>query len=309
MVFENAVIVASQVLILFLLIGIGYLTSKMRLINEVGTQQMTNLLLIIVTPCIIISSFQMPFNTSLLWGILISSASALATHALGAVIAKLIFRRYPDARRKVFEFAVVFSNCGFMCIPLLNAVLGQQGVFYGSFYIAVFNIAQWTYGIILMADNRREISIRRALINPGTIALLVALPLFLAGISLPPILSTVIDSLAALNTPLAMIIIGSQMAAANLRSLFRDRQVFLAVAFRLLVIPGLMMIPLSLIPMSREVALACLIPAAAPTAAVTALFATRYRQDAGLASQIIALSTLASIISIPLLIMVFDFFA
>ncbi len=309
MVFENAAIVASQVLILFLLIGIGYLASKMHLVTEIGSQQMTNLLLIIVTPCVIISSFQMPFDASLLRGILISSVSALATHAAGALIAKFVFRRYPGARRKVFEFAVVFSNCGFMCIPLLNAVLGQRGVFYGSFYITVFNIAQWTYGIVLMADNRHEINLRRALINPGTLSILVALPLFLASISLPPILSTVVDSLAAINTPLAMIIIGSQMAAANLRSLFRDRQVFLAVALRLLIVPCLMMIPLSLIPMSREVALACLIPAAAPTAAVTALFATRYKQDAGLASQIIALSTLASIISIPLLIMVFDFFA
>lgn len=306
MIFENAIIVVNQVLILFLLIGVGYFLRKIKLIDENGIRQMTNLLLMVVTPCIIIGSFQTPFDPALLGGMLIALGCALLTHALGALISRPFFRRQDDPRRKVLEFSVVFSNCGFMCIPLLAAVLGQRGVFYGSIYIAVFNVAQWTYGVLLMTGSRSQMNLRKSLINPGTVVMLIAVPLFIFGIKLPPIADTVVNYLAAINTPLAMIVIGAQMAVVNLRRMAGDRQILIASGLRLLFVPGLIMLILSLLPLDRELVLSCLIPAAAPTAAATALFAAKYRQDTSLASQVIGLTTLLSIITIPLMILLSD---
>ena len=304
--FDNALIVATQVMILFFLVGVGYLIRKVKMIDEIGLRQVNNLLLLIVNPCLILYSFQSNFDRSLLTGMLIALVSALATHVLGAILSKLVFRRKPAAQRGVLQFSVVFSNCAFMCIPLLNAVLGNEGVMYGSIYIAIFNIGSWTYGVLLMTGNRKDINLRQAFINPGTLTILIALPLFLFQIRLPEVPLTVIGYLAAMNTPLAMIIIGIQLAMIPFLSMFREKTVYTAAALRLLVIPGLMLLILSLFGLDRTVLLACLIPAMAPTAAAATLFATRYDQDAALATKSIALTTLLSVLTMPLLIFCSD---
>ena len=306
--FNNTWLVTEQVLILFLLIAVGYIASRIRMLNEEGTKQLTNLLLVIVTPAVIIRSFQTPFDTSLLQGLAIALVSAVASHALGAAVARLFFHRQIQTRRRVLEFSVVFSNCGFMCIPLLDAILGSQGVLFGSVYIAVFNVAQWTYGVRLMTGEKGSMDWRRALVNPGTVSLLLAFPLFILQIRLPEIPTEVIGHLAGLNSPLAMIIIGAQLSLIHPGSVFTDRSVMVSALLRLLVIPALVMGILALLPIEtgRTLFLACLIPAAAPTAAATALFATRHDQDNLLATRTVALSTLLSVVSIPALILAAD---
>ncbi len=307
MIFDNTIIVATQVLILFLMIGIGYIVRKIKLLDDNGLLQMTNVILFVATPCVIIKAFQTPYDPGLVFGLLISAISAIASHLLGVLMARLFFRKQPIAQSRVLQFSVVFSNCMFMCVPLLEAVLGPRGVFLGSVYFIVFNMAQWTYGLVLMAGHQKDvINIRSALINPGTITIVLALILYLTGIRLPAVPTTVINYLSALNTPLAMLIIGAQLAVIQFRSLFKNRQVYLAASLRLLIIPGLIMIFLHLLPISRELVLACLIPVAAPTATATALFATRYDQDINLATRTIAFTTLFSIITIPLLLAVSD---
>jgi predicted permease len=185
-------------------------------------------------------------------------------------------------------------------------VLGNNGVLFGSVYIVVYNILSWTYGIYLISGNKSDINLQKALINPGTVAILIALPLFILQIRLPDVLLTVIGHLANLNTPLAMLIIGGLLASVSLPSIFRDKSVYISSALRLLAVPGLMLLVLSLFHLDRTVLLACLIPAMAPAGTVTALFATRYEQDAGLATKIITFSTLASILTMPLLILCSD---
>jgi hypothetical protein len=157
-----------------------------------------------------------------------------------------------------------------------------------------------------MTGSRSQIKLRQTLINPGTVAILIALPLFLARIALPDLLMAVIGPVASLNTPLAMFVIGGQMAGMAAGALWGNRQAYWAVLLRLLAVPLLMLLMLYLLPLDRELRLACLIPAAAPTAAVTALFAVRFEQDRQLATQTITLSTLFSIITLPLLILLSD---
>ncbi|NLO35894.1 MAG: AEC family transporter [Clostridiaceae bacterium] len=306
MIWDNALLVGNQVLILFLLIFVGLAARRFHLLDEQGVHQLTNLLLVIITPTVIILSFQTPFERTLLLGILIAAGFAVLTHVVGAVAGRICFRHQPDGRRRVLSYAVVFSNCGFMCLPLLDAVLGSRGIFYGSVYIAVFNIAQWTYGIILMAGRQQEIKLRRALLNPGTVALLIGLPLFLAGIRLPALPTRVLEYVAAVNSPVAMFIIGAQMASVSLHRITGPGSFSLAVALRLLVVPLVMLLGLLLIPLDRVLALSILIPAAAPAAAATAIFAGRYKQDTTLATQLVTVTTFLSILTMPLLILVHD---
>ena len=298
MLLDNAYIVVSQVLILFILIGVGFIAGKVRMINDHGIRQLTNVLLVIITPSIIIQSFQTPFDVSLIRGMLIALVSAIFSHLAGAVIGKMIYRSSPDDRSRVMQFSVVFSNCGFMCIPLLDAILGSKGVLYGSVYIVVFNAAQWTYGVRLMTGGKEAMNFKRALINPGNVSIMIAFPLFLLQIQLPEIPTIVIGHLAAINAPLAMMLIGAQLSMITLGSIFTDRDVIGSSLLRLFAVP---------VEMERILFLACVIPAAAPTAAGVALFATRHDQNTMLATRNIAFSTLLSVLSIPLLILLSDF--
>lgn len=306
MIFDNALLVGNQVLILFLLIFVGFLCRRFHLIDENGIHQLTNLLLVIITPCVIILSFQMPFDRSLIKGILIAGGFAILTHALGAVIAHLCFRRQEAERRRVLEFSVVFSNCGFMCLPLLDAVLGSRGIFFGSIYIAAFNIIQWTYGLLLMSGKQHSMNLKRALINPGTVAFFIGFPLFLLGLRLPSVPTRVLEYIASMNSPVAMMVIGAQMAAVKLDRLSKPASVALAISLRLLIIPLIVLGLLLPFSVDRTLALSCLIPAAAPSAAATAIFATRYQQDTDLATQLVTLSTLLSIITMPLMILIYE---
>lgn len=307
--FENAIAVTTQVLILFLLIGVGIVSARVRMLDEKGIKQLTNLLLVIVVPAVIIRSFQTPYNSQLLRGLLIALVSSLAAHVAGALVARLIFHNQEDRQNKVLRFSVVFSNCGFMCIPLLEVILGDRGVLYGSVYIAVFNVIQWTYGVRLMTGKKQEINVMRALVNPGTVSIAIALPLYLLGIQLPQVPMTVLNYIADINSPLAMLIIGAQLSGISFISLFTDRKVTIASLLRLLAVPLIILLALHLIPLDidRTLILACIIPAAAPTAAGASLFATRHDQNALLASRTIALSTLLSILTIPALILLSDY--
>lgn len=305
---SNAWAVMSQVLILFLLIAVGYLAGKLRMLNETGMRQLTNLLLVIITPSIIIQSFLIPFDETLLFGMGIALVSAVVSHALGALVAWPVFRKRDSSRARVLQFSVVFSNCAFMCIPLLDVILGAKGVLYGSIYIGVFSVLQWTYGVRLMAGRDTQVPVRRALINPGTVTILVALPLFLLEVRLPTIPDTVMSHLAAINSPLAMIIIGAQLSFLKLKSVFTDADLVWATLLRIVLVPLLVLLGLFALPLDldRVLFMACVIPAAAPTAAAATLFATRHNQDTMLATRMVALSTLLSILSIPALILLGD---
>lgn len=306
MLIESAIVVASQVLILFILIGVGFAMAKIKWLDDAGIRQMTQLLLMIVTPAVIIDSFQIEYSTELLKGLVISTVSAIFAHFVGIILGKVLFRSRQEADRKILRFSIIFSNCGFMCIPLLYAVLGPIGVFYGSAYIAVFNIVQWTYGMILMTGDKNDINLRRALINPGTVGMVFGLFFFLLKIKLPEIPATVVSSLAALNTPIAMIVIGAQMSRTPILGIWKNKLNYQVSFWRLLVIPLIILAGLVFLPIERDLLIACIIPACAPTAAATALFATRYRQNVLLATHTIAITTILSIVTMPLMILISD---
>lgn len=305
MALENGQIVATQVLILFLWIAVGVLTRRLRLLGEDGIRQITNLLLIIVMPAVMINAFQIPFQASLITELAIVAAVAFFTHILGAVIARLVYRRQPDDRRSVLSYNVIFANCSFMSLPLLQALLGDIGIFYGSVFIAVFNIFQWTYGVILMRPSRGKLELRHAFVNPGTVSLLVALLFFVTGLKLPMVPATVVAGIAGMNSPLAMIVTGAQFGLSAGRA-WRDRGVVLAAALRLLVIPAAAIALMVLLDLPRVLAVACLIPSGAPTGVSSTLFANRYHRDVRLSNQSVLLTTLLSILTVPLLILILD---
>ena len=189
-----------------------------------------------------------------------------------------------------------------MGYPLQTALLGTIGIFYGSAYVTVFTVCSWTYGLMQMSGGRVKASAKTLLLNPGVISVVVAMVLYFGSITLPEVILAPVNYLAQLNTPLPMVIVGYQLSQAKLLSALRGRDIWVAIFLRLIAMP-LMSLGLCLVLHTEHaVSVAVLCAAAAPCAALLSIFATRYEGDKSLASSLVALETLLSALTMPVMI-------
>lgn len=302
---RSFLIVAGQVGVLFLLMAAGYLCNRLRILKEDGAGQLADLVLYAVTPCLIVSAFQRDYDPRLLGGLARAAAAGIGLHALAIPLAALCIRCADKGRERVLRFAAVFPNAGFMAVPLQQALLGGEGVFYGAAIIAVFNLFVWSYGLALMDGGWKAGAggVRRMLLNPGTIGICCGLPLFLFRLRLPPVLSDAVSSIAGLNTPLAMIVVGFYLAEAGPRLLPGGLPGLAALFLRLAAVPAAVAAAMKwACPGNPTLAVAAVIAAASPAAAMTAMFAAKFKRDTRLAVGLVAGSTLLSLATLPLIV-------
>jgi predicted permease len=208
-------------------------------------------------------------------------------------------------RKGILKFATVFSNGGFMAIPLEYALLGSEGAFYGAVYIIVFNLMCWTYGLKVMCGHLKDLDRRILFINPGTIGVTIGLPLFLTSTTLPAVIGDPVKYISELNTPLAMIIIGYYLADARFTVYFRCVPALAATVFRLLVVPSIVLATLVAargFGIDPTMAIALTASVSAPAAAMNSMFAAKYGRDVDLSVGLVSFSTLLSILTMPLLV-------
>lgn len=282
-----------------MLMAVGFVLAKAKLLTDIGIKQMTDILLIIVTPCVLINAYQKELSGELLKNLLSAAFFSLVSLTVSIILCTLIFRKEQTLKYRVSIFGAVYSNCGFMAIPLLSAAMGEMGVFYGSAYLAVFTVLYWTHGIAMYAGTVKEISAKKIITNPGIIGTAAAVGLFLLRIKLPYALNRTVSYLASLNTPLAMIIMGTYLAKVNVPNALKNKSIYLVTVIRLLIIPLITLLFAGIMNIDSTAAKAILISSSCPTAAVTALLAAKYRLDAQYATEIVAVTTILSIITVP----------
>lgn len=168
---------------LYLIMAVGFVLGKARLIDDRGSVAMSNLVMYAVSPSILVVAFQRELDMASLRNFGLVLLVALAVHILAAVSVLLVRDKDPQ-RQSCLRFAVVFANCGFMGYPLMSAMLGSEGVFYGSAYVVVFTVLSWTLGVYIMTRDRHCLAIKPIFCNPGTISVIVAMALYLLQIQL-----------------------------------------------------------------------------------------------------------------------------
>ena len=294
--------IAQQVLVLFVLIAVGFICGKKGILTDSASKHLTDIVLYVVTPCVMINAFQREFSFELLGKILTASLCAVLIIAGSILLARLLLRDKDESRKKVLQFAVIFSNCGFMSLPLQKAILGDDGWFYGSIFVAVFNIFVWTYGLVIMSGDKKQLSITRLAFNPGIVGVVAAIILFVCNINLPFIISKPVEYLSDLNTPIPMLVIGFYLSQANFKKAFSDRGAYLAMAVRLLIIPIVATFAMALFRLDSAIIVAFIIASSAPTAATTTMFAAKYNRDVELSVSLVASTTLVSIATMPLVV-------
>lgn len=294
--------VLTQVVILLILILLGAILTKAHILTEQGVKSMTDTVLILVTPCVIIKSFIREFNTSVLKNLLISFLIAFLAHIGFILISHLILHDKNKARERVLRFGAIFSNCGFMSIPLQQALLGDEGVFYCSSYIAIFNLFIWSYGLISMSGDKKYLTPKKILLSPGIIALTIGLIIFLLSIPIPKIILEPISYMAALNTPIPMIIIGYHLMQSNVLKGLTDVKSLFAMAVKLVIFPLLMLGVLYLCGVRGTMLVSSVITCSAPTAAITTMFSAKYGADTSLSVNMVSISTILSLATMPVII-------
>lgn len=308
----------ENVALLLLMAVPGFLIVKLKMVPAEGASKFISVMLIYVCqPFITFNSF---LNTDFDRNILINLIAVLiftgVFTSLMIGIGNLIFLWVKDRdTRGLFSYAGAFGNIGFMCIPFLQILMpdNNEVILYATASIVSFNLVAWTLGNYLITGERKHISLKKAIINPPTLAFLIALPLFLFNLNFnaaPSLsgLAKVCRLFADLVGPLAMIMLGIKIAEMNFKTLFSDPGVYLAAAVKLLLAPvvafALMMLMTTFMDVA-EIRLNLITLAAMPSANNIMMFCTVYDKDAGVAAKCVGISTVLSIVTIPLALMLF----
>lgn len=311
-----AKILFNQVFIMFLLLAIGYFLFKIRFITADAANQITKIVLHVVTPAVILNTYQMDYDPALARNLLLGFGLSAAAILIAILISN--FARIGAGRTLCIErFAVIFSNCGFMAIPLVSAIFGELGVFYTNTYITVYQVVVWTYGVMLMtgsdphsdqssgeAVSRKLLTLGKRFLTPTMISILIGLICYFFRIKFPAPVKTTTEYIASMNTPLAMLVSGMYLAQNNLLDSLKNFRAYYIVLLKCFVVPLAVLALFYFLPFDDTLLTTLLITSACPSASNCLLFAALYKQDIKTASNAFTLTTLFSIISIPLVILI-----
>lgn len=299
---NNIISVATQVFILFILIGVGFVLTKCKVLNKERVSGLIDIVVYIVTPANLIVSFQRDFKTELLKELGISFLLAFVVFFINCVMAKLFIHEKDENKNCVLQFASAFPNAGYMALPLQKAILGDIGVFYGAAYIAMFHCYIWTYGVKLLSPAKEKIKLKKILLNPPIIGIFIGLVLFLAEIRLPEIIVSPLSSFAAMNTPVPMLIIGFYLANTDLKATFTNLWVYVGSFLKLVASPAIALVLCLILKTGSDLAVSCIIACSAPAAAMSGMLAMKYNRDTQVSVGMISLTTIMAIITMPILI-------
>ena len=306
----------NQIFVLFLLLLIGYVAKKYKLISNNMNHDVSNLILFIALPAMMItalSSYDFSQEMLVKSGKLIVISWCVYALSIGLAILAPKLLKIEGNDKDIFQFMVVFSNVGFMGYPVVNAVFGAEGVFYTALYNLPFNILLWTYGVMVMSRPQRRLKNSivdktgsfniKMLLNPGIISVFIGFTMFLTSTKLPVAINDTLLIVGNATTPLSMIFVGSILADMEPKQVFSNKCIFLGSIMRLIFIPLIVLVVLKLFNINDMLIGIPVIITAMPAAANSAIFAAKYGNDYHMGSQAVFISTLLSMITIPLIVM------
>ncbi len=297
--------VTNSIIILFIMIAIGYASFRMNVIDRQGAKGLSSFLVNISLPCLIIVSMQIPLtgesfgNTLRMFGI--AAVYYLISFAFAFAVPRFLSK--DEHETGVMKFMLVFSNLGFMGIPVTAAIFGAEAVFYTSLVMLPFGLLVFSAGILMLRPDLGKTMNPKLFLNSGILSSLVGLVFFFTGFVIPSPFIDVFVILGDLTTPLAMVVVGALLATLPVSGMFGDLKIYFISFLRLVAIP--FAVYLVLLPFVEDklfIGIAVLL-ASMPVAANSVLLAEEYEVDSTLASKGVFISTLLSLITVPVMAM------
>ncbi|MDD3681391.1 MAG: AEC family transporter [Mesotoga sp.] len=299
--------IVSKVLTFFVLIGIGFILRRTNLVDDLFTKGVSRFVLYVTLPALIVDSMNFEYSYEMFSNSVIlliaGGALYLILWLMGVVSSKIL--RLTGDTRSVFLYAVLFGNVAYMGYPVVELIIGKEGVFYSAVFNIWFNVLTWTVGVRIMSREAGS-STRKAFLNPGMISVFIGLILFFTPLKLPLFLDEALALLGQSTVPLAMVVAGIILASAKLSTILKSRTVIFYSLVKLCIAPVIAFFLLSAVEMPTMVEKILIIMSAMPAAANTSIFARIFDSDYELSSKLIASSTLFSMITIPLIISFLD---
>ncbi len=296
---EYGFIIGERIVIMFIILLIGAFCYMKGLITKEGTKQLSVVELNLVNPILIFMSYQKDYESemahNLLWAFILSAVS----YAVAIVLSYLLVSK----KQKSFSierFSVVYSNCGFIGIPLINGLFGAEGVLYLTAYVTFFNFLVWTHGLMTMKEKIDFSSALKALKAPSVIAIFLGLICYFTRLHLPSIPAQALQYISDMNTPLAMIIAGATAAQTNILAVFRKPRNYLICFYKLLAIPLIAFLVIRLFNAPSIVCTTLTVAAACPVATTGIMFAITLDKNSEKCSELFTMSTLLSALTLPL---------
>lgn len=290
--------------VLFLYMLIGWICRKTDLVKAAAQPSFTNFLLYVSIPCMVFQSFDMEFTMETLY----RGASVLTIATISALVS-LVFSRYAynwcNPREKcIMKYGTLVSNSGFAGLPVIQDAYGQDGLFLGSLFIIPNRIMMWSAGISLFTDAPLKQRIKNVMLNPGIIAVELGVLRMLFQPAIPQQLNKALSALGAMSTPLGMVIIGMILSGVSPRTVL-DKKAFILVAVRQFLFPLGTLAILRLLGTDLLTLQISVVLTGMPVGSSTAFLADKYGADAVFASKCVFISTLTSLITIPILTIFF----
>lgn len=295
-----------EILALVIYICVGYFAKRKGFITEAGTKDMSKIVVNIAMPLLVISAMNISYEQRYVKNMIIIAGLSFSYLAIVSIMTKKLSLLYADHKgnHRELRYCMIFGNAAFLGYPLSYAIFGNEGMLYASIYVALQNVFIWTVGVQIYSGEQSLGSRLKNLINPGLIAIGIGLILFFFQIDTPAYFIKIAKGIGAISIPMALMVIGAQLDLSHLKAAFRERGILLSVFTKCLAFPALFLLLLSLTPFDNTIKGMMTIELAAPVQASAALFAHNFAGDSLTAAKCVVLSTLVSVVTIPLFLMI-----
>lgn len=298
--------VTKSIISLFLIMLIGIYGSKKEIITTKVNKALIDILLRMILPIMIFSSFTFTYNETIKNNVIKTFFYSLAAYIIVAIISRILTIPIKNEKKIILHFANVFTNTGYIGFPILNVVYGPEAVVYGSIFNMFFVIFLWTYGIKIFKGTMKRKELRqeigKVLLNPSVIAVYLGIIMMIFDIRLPDIIASSVDSIGSMTSPLSMIIVGAIFSKVKIKNYLNDWTIYYGIFTKIILIPAILYIISLLINDRSMVANSVIILVAMPPAAMTSIFAEYFNIKRDYATIVMVVTTILSVFTLPILL-------
>ena len=299
-------VIIDSVVSLFIMILIGFYGSKRKIITSEINKGLTDILIKIALPFMILTSFIFTYDNNIKSNLIKTFYYSLIVYIIMTIVSYLLLWPIKNDKKTILHFGNVFTNTGYVGFPILYSIYGAEGVIYGSIFNMFFVIFLWTYGLALFKGNfnktELKLEIKKVLLNPSIIAVFIGIMVMIFNIELPNALLSSMKSIGNITGPLSMIIIGAILSKVKLKDHLKDWTIHYGIAVNLIIIPAIIYLISPFLGESSKAINTVIVMTAMPASAMTSILAESFDKEKEYAAILVSITTLLSLITVPILL-------
>lgn len=306
---QISTLLMQEIIKLFVIMFMGYAVVKAGLMKASESKSVSVILVYLVNPCVIVNAFQVEYTPEVQKGLILAVMAAVVIHLLYLLLTAIL--KHPLHLNVIERATAIYSNAGILVIPLVQVLLGREYVIYSSAFITVQLVLLWTHCKSMLCEESK-LEWKKILLNVNIISIFVGVILFVSRVSLPSGVQSVLGMMNNLMGPLGMLLAGMVIADVSMKNVFLRKRNYLSAALRLLIYPVLSLAVMKIIslfaPVSdfKQILLTVYLASVTPACTTVTSMAQLYDKDAGYASSLYVLTTLLSIVTMPVMVYLYE---